>query len=108
MTNDEEEEQRFTGLNVRPSLPQELFRISKEHCDFKVTAGPSTADDNKGSSGGDSTGSSPSPSSNTSAPPKKTGKFISDVESSLRTSVLAPDQKKRKNLNVNLMLTFHS
>lgn len=81
MTNDEEEEQRFMGLNVRPSLPQELFRISKEHCDFKVTAGPSTADDNKGSSGGDSTGSSPSPSSNTSAPPKKTGKFISDVES---------------------------
>uniref|UniRef100_A0A3B3I514 DNA ligase n=1 Tax=Oryzias latipes TaxID=8090 RepID=A0A3B3I514_ORYLA len=51
---------------------RELFRISKEHCDFKVTAGPSTADNNKGSSGGDSTGSSPSPSSNTSAPPKKT------------------------------------
>ncbi|XP_024119769.1 DNA ligase 3 [Oryzias melastigma] len=51
---------------------RELFRISKEHCDFKVTAGPSTADDNKGSSGGDSGGSSPSPSSNRSAPPQKT------------------------------------
>uniref|UniRef100_A0A3B3B616 Ligase III, DNA, ATP-dependent n=1 Tax=Oryzias melastigma TaxID=30732 RepID=A0A3B3B616_ORYME len=56
---------------------RELFRISKEHCDFKVTAGPSTADDNKGSSGGDSGGSSPSPSSNRSAPPQKTRKFIS-------------------------------
>ncbi|XP_062261926.1 DNA ligase 3 [Platichthys flesus] len=40
---------------------KELFRISKENCDFKVTAGPSSED--KGSSGGDSGGSSPSPSS---------------------------------------------
>uniref|UniRef100_A0A8C6PTX0 DNA ligase n=1 Tax=Nothobranchius furzeri TaxID=105023 RepID=A0A8C6PTX0_NOTFU len=37
---------------------KELFRISKEHCDFKVTAGPSESNDEKGSSGGDSGGTS--------------------------------------------------
>uniref|UniRef100_A0A672HDB0 DNA ligase n=1 Tax=Salarias fasciatus TaxID=181472 RepID=A0A672HDB0_SALFA len=43
------------------NLPQlrELFRISKENCDFQVTAGPSR--DEPGSSGGDSGGSSPTP-----------------------------------------------
>uniref|UniRef100_A0A8C6PRC4 DNA ligase n=1 Tax=Nothobranchius furzeri TaxID=105023 RepID=A0A8C6PRC4_NOTFU len=51
---------------------KELFRISKEHCDFKVTAGPSESNDEKGSSGGDSGGSSPFPSSTGKAPPKKT------------------------------------
>lgn len=51
---------------------KELYRISKENCDFQVTAGPSTSNDDKGSSGGDSGGNSPS-SSRTSAPPKKTG-----------------------------------
>ncbi|KAM9729607.1 DNA ligase 3 [Menidia menidia] len=42
---------------------RELFRISKENCDFKVTAGPSTED--RGSSGGDSGGASPSTSTPT-------------------------------------------
>uniref|UniRef100_A0A8C4HM91 DNA ligase n=1 Tax=Dicentrarchus labrax TaxID=13489 RepID=A0A8C4HM91_DICLA len=51
---------------------KELYRISKENCDFKVTAGPSTSSDDKGSSGGDSGGNSPSASSRGSAPPKKT------------------------------------
>uniref|UniRef100_A0A1A8EU21 DNA ligase n=1 Tax=Nothobranchius korthausae TaxID=1143690 RepID=A0A1A8EU21_9TELE len=51
---------------------KELFRISKEHCDFKVTAGPSESNDEKGSSGGDSGGSSPFPSSTRKAAPKKT------------------------------------
>ncbi|XP_056252950.1 DNA ligase 3 [Seriola aureovittata] len=50
---------------------KELYRISKENCDFKVTAGPSTSNDDKGSSGGDSGGNSPSPSSQRGAPPKK-------------------------------------
>uniref|UniRef100_A0A3Q4MSP9 DNA ligase n=1 Tax=Neolamprologus brichardi TaxID=32507 RepID=A0A3Q4MSP9_NEOBR len=58
---------------------KELYRISKENCDFKVTAGPSTSNDDKGSSGGDSGGSSPSSSSNKGAPPKKTSKFTSHV-----------------------------
>uniref|UniRef100_A0A8C4HML5 DNA ligase n=1 Tax=Dicentrarchus labrax TaxID=13489 RepID=A0A8C4HML5_DICLA len=53
---------------------KELYRISKENCDFKVTAGPSTSSDDKGSSGGDSGGNSPSASSRGSAPPKKTSK----------------------------------
>lgn len=54
-----------------PCLHQELFRISKENCDFKVTAGPSTSNDDKGSSGGDSGGSSPPSSSPRGAPPRK-------------------------------------
>ncbi|KAM6983889.1 DNA ligase 3 isoform 2-T2 [Tautogolabrus adspersus] len=56
------------------NLPQlkELYRISKENCDFKVTAGPSTSNDDKGSSGGDSGGNSPSVSSRGGATPKKT------------------------------------
>lgn len=49
---------------------KELYRISKENCDFKVTAGPS--DNDRGSSGGDSGGNSPSPSARAKATPKKT------------------------------------
>uniref|UniRef100_A0AAQ5YGW3 DNA ligase n=1 Tax=Amphiprion ocellaris TaxID=80972 RepID=A0AAQ5YGW3_AMPOC len=52
---------------------KELYRISKENCDFKVTAGPSN--DDKGSSGGDSGGNSPSSSSHRSAPAKKTSEY---------------------------------
>ncbi|TSP36102.1 DNA ligase 3 [Bagarius yarrelli] len=47
------------------NLPQlkELYRVSKEKCDFEVTAGPSTSSkDDKGSTEGDSGGSSPSTS----------------------------------------------
>ncbi|XP_040907203.1 DNA ligase 3 [Toxotes jaculatrix] len=51
---------------------KELYRISKENCDFKVTAGPSTSNDDKGSSGGDSGGNSPSASSHRGASQKKT------------------------------------
>ncbi|XP_069002021.1 DNA ligase 3 [Embiotoca jacksoni] len=52
---------------------KELFRISKENCDFKVTAGPSASNDDRGSSGGDSGGNSPPPpASHRGAPPKKT------------------------------------
>ncbi|KAG1957457.1 DNA ligase 3 [Pimephales promelas] len=40
---------------------KELYRISKENCDFEVTAGPSkTSKNDKSSSGGESGGSSPS------------------------------------------------
>ncbi|KAK1787571.1 hypothetical protein P4O66_016069, partial [Electrophorus voltai] len=45
------------------NLPQlkELYRISKERCDFEVTAGPSTSGkDDEGSSGGDGGSGSPS------------------------------------------------
>ncbi|XP_061754863.1 DNA ligase 3 [Nerophis ophidion] len=51
---------------------KDLYRISKENCDFKVTAGPSGED--KGSPPGDSGGNSPTSlsSANGRAPPKKT------------------------------------
>ncbi|XP_074466094.1 DNA ligase 3 isoform X1 [Sebastes fasciatus] len=80
---------------------KELFRISKENCDFKVTAGPSTSND-KGSSGENSGGSSPSSSSHGSAPPKKTNSSSSTpkakaVKSQPRTpSSEAPSAKKVK------------
>lgn len=54
---------------------QELFRISKENCDFQVTAGPSEND--RGSSGGDSGGNSPSPFGQGKATPKKTSESTS-------------------------------
>uniref|UniRef100_A0A8C3AWB7 DNA ligase n=1 Tax=Cyclopterus lumpus TaxID=8103 RepID=A0A8C3AWB7_CYCLU len=50
---------------------KELFRISKENCDFHVTAGPSASANDKGSSGGDSGGGSPPPTAR-KPPPKKT------------------------------------
>uniref|UniRef100_A0A8C7YXK3 DNA ligase n=1 Tax=Oryzias sinensis TaxID=183150 RepID=A0A8C7YXK3_9TELE len=86
---------------------RELFRISKEHCDFKVTAGPSAADDNKGSSGGDSTGSSPSPSSNTSAAPKKTANRTPTKAKAQKSEPRTPNseassaKKMKKSENVN-------
>ncbi|XP_068567763.1 DNA ligase 3 [Cebidichthys violaceus] len=79
---------------------KELFRISKENCDFKVTAGPSTSNDDKGSSGGDSGGSSPSPSTRR-PPPKKTNSSSTPktkvVKSQPRTpGSEAPSAKKVK------------
>lgn len=59
---------------------QELYRISKENCDFKVTAGPSTSGEDKGSSGGDSGGSSPAPAAAKRAAPKKTSEYWSGVK----------------------------
>uniref|UniRef100_A0A8C1CG11 DNA ligase n=1 Tax=Cyprinus carpio carpio TaxID=630221 RepID=A0A8C1CG11_CYPCA len=45
---------------------KELYRISKENCDFDLTAGPSkTSQNDKSSSGGESGGSSPSASHGT-------------------------------------------
>lgn len=52
---------------------QELFRISKENCDFKVTAGP--PDKDKNSSGGDSGANSPATLSSGGAPPKKSSEY---------------------------------
>ncbi|XP_066551873.1 DNA ligase 3 [Amia ocellicauda] len=58
------------------TLPQlrELFRVSKEKCDFAVTAGPSKSSSDKGSSGGDSGGSSPSSAPRQTATQSKPGK----------------------------------
>lgn len=77
---------------------RELFRISKENFDFKVTAGPSR--DDRGSSGGESGGSSPAPRSATT--PKKTESSTTPskpkvVKSSPRTPGSdAPSTKKAK------------
>ncbi|KAM7373992.1 hypothetical protein PAMP_006672 [Pampus punctatissimus] len=81
---------------------KELFRVSKENCDFKVTAGPSNAsNDDKGSSGGDSGGNSPASTSHRSAPPKKTSNSSPPkpkaVKSQPRTPASeAPSAKKVK------------
>lgn len=56
-----------------PHCVQELFRISKENGDFKVTAGP--PDNDKNSSGGDSGANSPATSSTGGAPPKKSSEY---------------------------------
>uniref|UniRef100_A0A8C2JP64 DNA ligase n=1 Tax=Cyprinus carpio TaxID=7962 RepID=A0A8C2JP64_CYPCA len=56
--------------------PEELYRISKENCDFEVTAGPSkTSQNDKSSSGGESGGSSLSASHGASTA-NKTSKFV--------------------------------
>lgn len=69
---------------------KELFRISKENCDFKVTAGASTSNDDKGSSGGDSGGNSPPSSSSRNAPTKKT-KNTPTKPKAVKSESRAPD-----------------
>ncbi|XP_074528275.1 DNA ligase 3 [Halichoeres trimaculatus] len=85
------------------NLPQlkELYRISKENSDFKVTAGPSASNDDKGSSGGDSGGNSPSSSSREGTTPKKTAGSTTPrpkaVKSESRSpGSAAPSPKKAK------------
>ncbi|XP_015223255.1 DNA ligase 3 isoform X2 [Lepisosteus oculatus] len=55
------------------NLPQlrELFRISKERCDFELTAGLSKFSSDKGSSGGDSGSNSPSSTPRRPSTPSK-------------------------------------
>nr|XP_057943444.1 DNA ligase 3 [Doryrhamphus excisus] len=72
---------------------KELYRISKENCDFKVTAGPSGED--KGSSGGDSGGNSP-------APPKKTSSSTPAKRKVVKSEPSTPVAKKgRKSESVH-------
>ncbi|KAM4620500.1 DNA ligase 3 [Polymixia lowei] len=87
---------------------KELYRISKENCDFEVTAGTSKSNDDKGSSGGDSGGNSPPSSSSSSSSsshqtvtPKKTSNNgtpkAKAVKSEPRTPVPdGPSPKKAK------------
>ncbi|XP_056297516.1 DNA ligase 3 [Pseudoliparis swirei] len=69
MTRIRDDKDWKTATNL--SQLKELFRISKENCDFQVTAGPSATAHDKSSSGGDSGGSSPTPPTRR-PPPKKT------------------------------------
>nr|XP_020454233.1 DNA ligase 3 [Monopterus albus]XP_020454234.1 DNA ligase 3 [Monopterus albus]XP_020454235.1 DNA ligase 3 [Monopterus albus] len=86
---------------------RELYRISKENCDFQVTAGPSTSNDDKGSSGGDSGGNSPSSSSRGGGPPKKAGNSISPKPKVMKSQSRTPGsetpsaKKVKKNENVH-------
>ncbi|XP_035998663.1 DNA ligase 3 [Fundulus heteroclitus] len=72
---------------------RELFRISKENCDFKVTAGPSTADDDKGSSGGDSGGSSPPPPPSRGAPAKRKSNSTPSKPKAVKSETRTPDSE---------------
>lgn len=64
-----------TNFTTFVFLPQELFRISKERCDFEVTAGPSKGgEDDKGSSG-DSGSNSPPSTSQRPVTPRKTSEY---------------------------------
>ncbi|XP_054610904.1 DNA ligase 3 [Dunckerocampus dactyliophorus] len=81
---------------------KELYRISKENCDFKVTAGPSGED--KGSSGGDSGGNSPAPlsSARECAPPKKTSTSTPAKRKVVKSEPSTPVPKKvRKSESVH-------
>ncbi|XP_067347917.1 DNA ligase 3 isoform X2 [Channa argus] len=85
---------------------KDLYRISKENCNFKVTAGPSTSHEDKSSSGGDSGGNSPSSSSHRGALSKKTGNSTSPkpkVKSQPRTpgSETPSAKKAKKNESVH-------
>nr|XP_061818717.1 DNA ligase 3-like [Nerophis lumbriciformis] len=88
---------------------KDLYRISKENCDFKVTAGPSGED--KGSPPGDSGGNSPAPlsSANGRAPPKKTSKSTpakrkmvkSEPNTPVREAPTAKKVKKSESVDSN-------
>ncbi|CAL9685126.1 unnamed protein product [Knipowitschia caucasica] len=69
------------------NLPQlrELFRISKENCDFQVSARPSEIKEERGSSGGDS----PPPR----APPKTTPKAKAKPKAPPKATPPAPKRK---------------
>ncbi|KAM6907355.1 DNA ligase 3 [Xenentodon cancila] len=73
---------------------KELYRISKENCDFKVTAGPSTSNDDKGSSGGDSGGNSPS--AHRSAPPKKQSNSTPSKSKAVKSEPRTPKSEAPK------------
>ncbi|XP_040036833.2 DNA ligase 3 isoform X2 [Gasterosteus aculeatus] len=77
---------------------KELFRISKENCDFNVTAGPSTIKEEKSSSGGDSGGSSPAPPPPRGPPPKKTTSTpkTKAIKSEPRTPGSGPPSAKKE------------
>ncbi|KAJ8394720.1 hypothetical protein AAFF_G00043200 [Aldrovandia affinis] len=73
------------------NLPQlkELYRISKERCDFELTAGSSKGSNDKSSSGGDSGGNSPS-TSHKSATPSKAGSSSTSKAKAVKTEAPSP------------------
>lgn len=74
---------------------KELYRISKENCDFEVTAGPSKGNKNdKSSSGGESGGSSPSASRGASTA-NKTKNGHTPKAKAVKTESSAPAVKRK-------------
>lgn len=84
---------------------QELFRISKENCDFKVTAGP--PDNDKNSSGGDSGANSPATSSSGGAPPKKSGEYMTASRYNTVVGVRLSEEFKLDQDDVTLRFSVH-
>ncbi|XP_067293875.1 DNA ligase 3 [Pseudorasbora parva] len=74
---------------------KELYRISKENCDFEVTAGPSKSSKNdKSSSGGESGGSSPSASQGASTA-NKTKNGHTPKAKTVKTESSSPAVKRK-------------
>lgn len=73
------------------NLPQlrELFRISKENCDFQVSAGPSGVKEERGSSGGDSPPPPPRPQA--SPAPKRKSNPSTPKAKAVKTEPRTPD-----------------
>lgn len=69
---------------------RELFRISKENCDFQVSAGPLGSKDDRGSSGGNSEGNSPAPSTQARAAPKKNSNSNTPKPKAVKSEPLTP------------------
>lgn len=70
---------------------RELFRISKENCDFQVSAGPSGAKEERGSSGGDSPPPPPAPKA--SAAPKRKSNPSTPKAKAVKTEPRTPDSE---------------
>ncbi|XP_034033646.1 DNA ligase 3 [Thalassophryne amazonica] len=87
---------------------KELYRISKENTDFKVTAGPSKANEDKDSSNGDSGGSSPSPSGRN--PPKRISGSSSSTPKPkvVKSHPRSPDPEEPSAKKVRKSETVHS
>ncbi|XP_042612864.1 DNA ligase 3-like [Cyprinus carpio] len=74
---------------------KELYRISKENCDFDLTAGPSkTSQNDKSSSGGESGGSSPSASHGASTA-NKTKNAHTPKAKAVKTKSSSPAVKRK-------------
>ncbi|KAM9788912.1 DNA ligase 3 [Neosynchiropus ocellatus] len=91
------------------NLPQlkELFRVSKENCDFKVTAGPSGTNDDKSSSG-DSRGNSPPNTSRGGATPKKTSVSSASKPKAVKSEPRTPPAEAPSAKKVKKSETVHS
>ncbi|KAJ8275861.1 hypothetical protein COCON_G00076130 [Conger conger] len=68
---------------------KELYRVSKERCDFEITGGSSKGSNDKSSSGGDSGGNSPS-TSQAAAMPSKAGRGSAPKAKSVKKETPSP------------------